>query len=86
MKATPTKYLVLVRPSEGQTSVDGDAPATWIEYDRVEATSQDAAVRNALKDGSPNGLYLALPLRSYNPLDVQVKNKPAFAIGKPADG
>lgn len=85
-----TSYIVLVKPEVAAPAGNqsGARPLQgYVEHDRVEASSSDAAVRNAIKDGSPSGLYVAIPLRSWQPLEVKIETKAVpVAIGKPADG
>lgn len=77
MSNTPTKYVVLC--DFGKTDSGEKA---WGEYARVEATSSDAAIRNAIEPGAQSGNYVAVPLRSWQPLPVTIEEKPNVAIGK----
>ena len=60
-----TQYVVLKRESEG-----------WTPLRNSEARSAKAAL-TAVIDGKP-GEYVAIPLRSWKPLKVEVETKTAL--------
>lgn len=58
----------------------GDA---WIREGNIEATSAEAAIRKMIAgDTDPNGVFVAVPARSFTPVNVKVETKTQVRIGE----
>lgn len=67
-----TKYKILNRDETGY----------WTEKAApVEAISAEAAIRKSLDGDAKGGTYVAVPLRSFQPVEVEVETKRSVKIG-----
>lgn len=64
-----TEYIVLKEAGE----------ETWRVFSRSDAQTAKAAVRKVVNDDP--GRYVAIPARSFRPLDVDVETKRSIKIG-----
>jgi len=70
-----TKYVVLRQPA----NVDTD---TWYVVDTVEASGSEQAIRKTVLDST--GTYVAVPVRSWQPQKVSVKQREPLITIVPA--
>lgn len=58
------------------TILRSDGPATWAVIDHVDASSSEAAIRKcASVEGTSDSTYVAVPARSFQPVQVAVKQR-----------
>jgi hypothetical protein len=69
-----TSYIVLKQkaPSPPNQSGDNGAGGWFVVGPPVESASAEAAIRKAV-DGDKGGTYVAVPLRSWAPIEVKVE-------------
>ena len=62
-----------------------DGPATWALVDNIEASSSEQAIRKCgTVEGSADSIYVAVPLRSFQPQKVSVKQRDPIVTITPA--
>lgn len=70
-----TKYVVLKNQNE-----EGKSPELWRPVGMIDAASSQAAIKKQLVDTQePNGEYVAVPARSWDPVKVEAKQAFSFS-------
>ena len=73
-----TKYIILRRLDDEVLSEGG--PGAWREYAAADSSSPERALRS-LDDGVVDGVYVAVPMRSWKHIPVKTEQTTKVTIG-----